>query len=686
MAPDRGQDEASAPVPGASHELSHPSSIFTEDLGGDDGRGHLRRRQSDMGCYGKPYAAGSPLEGTNFTLRGVLVGTVIGILIAASNTYFGLQTGWISGMAMPASLLGFGFFKMVSKHLKLPFTPVENVLVQTVAGAVGTMPLGLGFVGVMPSLEFLLKKSEGAPIDLGLGRLIVWGIGLCLFGVVFGVPLRTQVIIRERLKFPSGTATALMISVLHGGVGEKDKDRDVHETQGPQEREGLLPHGSAGDEPGDEAPAEGARNLRADWKRQIKLLFKAFAGSGIYTVLQYFFPVLHKLPIFGSTMANKWEWTLNPSPAYVGQGIIMGPVTTFHMLLGAIVGWSVLSPLAKYRNWAPGDVDDWENGSKGWIVWVSLAIMLADAVVNLGWFILRPILRHAPNWYSTARERYRLAVMLPLTLILCVVCVHLSFGEYIPIPLNILALVLALFLSIMGVRALGETDLNPVSGISKLTQLIFAVVTPPNSRNAVIINLLAGAVSEAGALQAGDICQDLKAGHLIGASPKAQFYGQLIGSIVGAFVSAAIYKLYTKVYTLPNESFQIPTAHVWISTARLVTGKGLPLMAGPFALAAGGIFSLTTALRLYLLASGKEWQRKLCAFIPGGIAVAVGMYNTPSFTLARTIGGIISWYWTGWKGRDQTRVIVLASGLILGEGIMSIVNLVLASLNVRPLQ
>lgn len=77
---------------------------------------------------------------TNFTVRGVLVGLGIGIIICFSNTYFGLQTGWASGMAMPSALLGFAFFKSLSRFIAYPFTPVENVLVQTVAGAVGTMP------------------------------------------------------------------------------------------------------------------------------------------------------------------------------------------------------------------------------------------------------------------------------------------------------------------------------------------------------------------------------------------------------------------------------------------------------------------------------------------------------------------------------------------------------------------
>ncbi len=44
------------------------------------------------------------------------------------------------------------------------------------------------------------------------------------------------------------------------------------------------------------------------------------------------------------------------------------------MLLGAVVGWGILSPLAKYQGWAPGPVDDWLTGSRGWLVWTSLAM------------------------------------------------------------------------------------------------------------------------------------------------------------------------------------------------------------------------------------------------------------------------------------------------------------------------
>ena len=113
----------------------------------------------------------------SFTPRSLIVGLIIGALITFSNTYFGLQTGWISTMAMPSALIGFSVFKVLSKHLSFPFTPIENVLIQTVAGAVGTMPLGCGFVGVIPALEFLLKDGEDGPKGDGAlesRSLLIW--------------------------------------------------------------------------------------------------------------------------------------------------------------------------------------------------------------------------------------------------------------------------------------------------------------------------------------------------------------------------------------------------------------------------------------------------------------------------------------------------------------------------------
>lgn len=91
---------------------------------------------------------------------------------------------------------------------------------------------------------------------------------------------------------------------------------------------------------------------------------------------------------------------------------------------------------------------------------------------------------------------------------------------------------------------------------------------------------------------------------------------------------------------------------------------------------AAAIFTILTGFRI--LGAKKRWH----PFIPGGIAVAVGMYNVPSFTLARAIGGFIQLYY---RKRSETTIVILASGLILGEGVVSIVNLILASAKVPHL-
>jgi OPT family oligopeptide transporter len=496
MAPDRGS-----------------TSLDNERAGSHDEDETLSRSRSGA----RKYLAERASQPQNFTLRGVLVGLAIGVVICFSNMYFGLQTGWVSGMAMPSALIGFAYFKVVASTLKLPFTPVENVLVQSVAGSVGTMPLGCGFVGVIPALNYLLTEEENGPMNIELWKLIVWAVGICFFGVVFAVPLRKEMIIREKLKFPSGTATALLIRVLHGDekskgmVAQEINDDRSHE--GEEESQGLLQGSSMQREEHDLRPSlddrvEGQEQEQeiasdGDWKDKIRLLVISFAGSALYTLVSYFIPQLHDIPIFGVPMATTWLWSLNPSPAYVGQGIIMGPATTIHMLLGAIVGWGILSPLAKHKGWAPGPVSDWTNGSKGWIVWISLAIMLADSLVSLGWLLLRPMISVAQLYYPAAKDTFQshtwrelltlnitrkqrytplndsstaddpitaikrhlaegqepdappehlisnrtTIIGLIASLLLCIVAVQISFPGIIPLRLTFLALFLALFVS-----------------------------------------------------------------------------------------------------------------------------------------------------------------------------------------------------------------------------------------------
>lgn len=300
------------------------------------------------------------------------------------------------------------------------------------------------------------------------------------------------------------------------------------------------------------------------WAANIKLLMICFGLSGFLNLTMFFFPSLRNLPIFGNTAARTWLWTFNPSLAYVGQGIIMGVETTLHMTLGAVVGWGLLSPLAHNRGWAPGPTDDWDSGSKGWIVWVSLSIMLADAIISLvhiaclsiaalphakmaaaylrsllpgarGQAGYSPVHNQDDEPESQSRSQIttdpeRQSLLLPrnspptgdladdqekaeedapkdqlvgsrviwiglvTSILLCIATIRFVFEDLMPLYATALAVAVALVLSVMGVRALGETDLNPVSGISKLAQLFFAFVIPASHKSGVLINLISGAV------------------------------------------------------------------------------------------------------------------------------------------------------------------------------------------------
>lgn len=646
-----------------------------------------------------------------FTFRAVFVGLSIGVLLAFTNTYFGLQSGWVSMMSLQASLVGFAVFKVLP-HSRLfgsrPLTVHENIVLQTTAVATGTLPLAAGLVGIIPALGLLTLDEDGSlPIVLSPWSLIGWCGAVAFFGCFLAVPLRRQVIVKEKLVFPSGTATAQIIGMLHSVPLQRDGPLKAVTSYS------ALPSSAseAGDDDEDEAD-ESAPEPKLD-EGEWSALSWSFSASSIFTILSLMFPVIYAIPIFDvfGYLAHDWLWWFTPSFSYVGQGIIMGFPTTASMNLGMLCGWAFLAPLSKLSGWAPGPVGSTVNGARGWILWPALAIMTAESILSLSLVAVSVFSRRPKTSISSTRERGHSPARpeikedeadtclviggVILSCISCVILVSIVFGEDgIKWWATVLALGLASIFSILGVRALGETDLNPVSAIGKISQLLFAIIQPHN----IVANLIAGGISEAGAQQAGDLMQDLKTGHLHGASPRAQFYGQLIGSAASVFVSSGIYILYRRVYELPSTSFPVPSAGIWLNLARLVNNGKLPPKTKEAMAIFGVVFIALASLKL--LGASRSGPRKLAAytrFFPSGIGFAVGFINTPSFSIARLIGGLISLYYTRRHARTSSTpatssshlenipLIIVASGFVLGEGLASIVGLVAKSFGAGPL-
>ncbi|GMG21746.1 unnamed protein product [[Candida] boidinii] len=307
------------------------------------------------------------------TIRSIIAGLFIGSIVLISNFQFGLQTGWVSMMSLPSALLGFAIFETLQNHLDYKFTDVENVFVQSVAVAVGTGPLAYGFVGIIPAIEkFMTVEESGLPhgVDLSpIWKLIVWSTGLAFFGVFFAIPLRKQVVVKEKLPFPSGSATASLISVFHGTeifdddeILKQKNDESIDNNNSSsslrsssttnltqrssksassnkvlqQEQQQQQQQQQQQEQPSP-SPYQDSESASTDhiinrltciesqdlyqlaktetYRENIRSLIITVSISSVYTILSYFIPQLRSLNIFGSYLSKNYLWNFQPSPA-----------------------------------------------------------------------------------------------------------------------------------------------------------------------------------------------------------------------------------------------------------------------------------------------------------------------------------------------------------------------------------
>ncbi|KAJ1719459.1 OPT super, partial [Coemansia biformis] len=139
---------------------------------------------------------------------------------------------------------------------------------------------------------------------------------------------------------------------------------------------------------------------------------------------------------------------------------------------------------------------------------------------------------------------------------------------------------------------------------------------------------------------------------------------------------------------------------VWLDMARLVNGHPLPAHVWPFAAAFAGVFAALPLGALWLgdnptVRVGPWWSLRtavLRRWWPSGIAFAMGIYNTPNFTLMRALGAIVAAAASelAVRGRAASSrpddralwepplrrklgilAIIAASGFVLGEGTFS---------------
>ncbi|KAL9025087.1 MAG: hypothetical protein Q9196_006031 [Gyalolechia fulgens] len=584
------------------------------------------------------------------SLRAVLCAIALGSAICFANMYFGLQAGTVNAMPMQTALLGFALFRSIQHRLSKPLSPEETTTIEVVAGALGLAPFTSGYTGLIPALEFLTTPVENGPKRFSVPQLLVWSIAICCLGTVVAAPFRRLFILRERLRYPSATATGTLIGILfgEGTIVARAEQRTV-EYHGAQQSEAdanseYLPAAPRNevDRTNSEMMGNGHTDIEAEAVGQaVKVLLVSLGGSTVFSLVAYFIPILRNMPIFGPAVAKHWLWAFDLSPAYFGYGFIVGPSVNLATLFGAIIGWGILSPIAERKGWAPGPVENWDNGSRGWIVLVGMGLILGDSAVGLGWVICKPLvpwikrqlkdsgLDTNPNddvvdtavdddWPSDTRATPRLVLFTgSILLILYLISFFGIFRNLVPPLASLVALVLVPLAGFVSMRSLGETDNGAALGIGRVAQFIIGSFVPASNLNRIFANLLLGGVVEAGASQASQQMGGLKTAYMTQTPPRVIFFGQLIGSVFGTLIATLVYRIYISVKKIPSAEFGIPDARLWLVAARLMYHQGLPAQSFNFAT---GAFAFGAALSIIRILGLKTWWREL---VPSGVAMAI---------------------------------------------------------------
>lgn len=466
-----------------------------------------------------------------FSWRGVLVGSLLGMVFGASSLYLVLKVGLTVSASIPVAVISITLFKFLTLFKVEDATILENNIVQTAGSAGESIAFGVGVT--MPAILIL-------GFDLELTRVALVSVLGALLGILMMIPLRRALIVQQhgRLKYPEGTACA---EVLKAGASHDSRAAASPEAKAEAERAGA--HGVS------------ARTI--------------FAGFGIglaYKTAMSAFKLWKDVPekVFAKPFAAG-SVAAEISPELLGVGYIIGPKIAAVMCGGGVLAYLVLIPLIKFFGdglqapLPPGAQLISEMGPNeirgAYVLYIGAGAVAAGGIISLFrslpviWHGLREGLRDltgARGAGEVARTDRDLSMnFVGLGVVLLVAAILLSPSLHMN-PLGALLIVVFGFLFVtVSSRLTGEigSSSNPISGMTVatllLTCLIFLLVGWTGASWYVTALSVGGIVCIA-ASNGGTTSQDLKTGYLVGATPRLQQVAILIGSLLSALVLGPI--------------------------------------------------------------------------------------------------------------------------------------------------
>jgi len=606
------------------------------------------------------------------TVRAVLMGALIGMFMSAANLYTTLKIGWAFGVAITAvviSYVSWNIIRLVSGRRLSQMSVLENTCMASTASAAG---YSTGSTIATAFGALLLIEGHHYPWAVVAAFTLLTGA----LGVFIAVPMKRQMINREKLAFPTGLAAATTLRSLYS-----------HGAEALRKAYALVGGMVAG---------------------MIVGVLKA--PEGAVAALDRFLDRFHLrlpelIPAAGYAQINGRQllgFGFEPSLLLIGAGMVVGLRVSLSMLAGAALLYFGLGPMLIAMDAAhggdPGYIVSIPVVGGGmyyhlsrWGLWGGTAVMVFSSLTAfaLQWRTIARSFQTFRNRVSrkgpeeadggqaaiearmTAIEvpvSWLIAGLVPIMLGLLIVQYY-AFG--INLWLGLVAVVLSFALSLVASRATGETDTTPVGALGKVMQLAFAVLSPGNIQH----NLMAAATAANSASSSADLLTDLKSGYMLGANPRKQFLAQFIGIFFGTLaVVPAWYLMVPDKAAL--EAFNPPATNMWRAVAELLAGGGLEQLppSARVAIVVGGLVGVVLPLVAHLWPKAARW----CPSAMGlGLAWVMQFKDAQAFA----IGAVIVWLWSRFSRRSAEEYAVpVASGFIAGESLAAAFVAIVATL------
>jgi len=567
------------------------------------------------------------------TLRAVVVGLILSVVMGAANVYLGLKAGMTVSASIPAAVIGMLILRAMFKG----GTILEANQIQTAASAGESLAAGIIFT--MPALILIGVWQQ---FDMVLTAVIAFTGGL--LGILFMIPMRRVFVVNptSELRFPEGVACASVLKVADKADGD----------------------------PSDAMAVVKGAAIGAVFKISVSLL------GVIHGVLETAFSLGNRIFYFGGDV----------SPALLGVGVIVRLNVALLIFIGGGIGWLIGIPLL-------GGAEAFDGALDGaWTLWstqvryVGVGAMVIGgiaSIVKVRHGLVQAVneLRNRKSAANSADPRQRdipskaISGLAALAILLVAgVYYHLTGSAAITLATTVIMVVMAFFFTAVAsyiVGLVGNSN-SPVSGMT-ITAVLFTgallLVFGFAGTEGMVATLGVAAIVCCAACTSGDVCNDLKTGQLVGASPRRQQIMQVLGVGVASLVMAPVLQLLhdNTPGGIGGRELSAPQAGLFASLAQGFFGNGQL----PWNMVIIGAF-----IGVGILIIDRILENKQSDFRAHLMPIAVGLYLPFGLAVPIFAGGLLEWRTrrAGGDGAtsDAARGVLFSSGVVAGEALVGV--------------